>query len=150
MKTNDYILSENYLAGEGKMSLPEKEFSTTGFFLLADTVPAGVHIEVMLYEWVTFNLPGGKYTPDFMVRLSNGVEIFVEVKQESFSKKGKVFRGQSYRDSRSKLRAAASLNPWWRFYMAIYSHGGWRLEYIEPDPFIYPRSMKTEADNGSL
>ena len=145
---NNYPVTESYLSGGGRMSTPERLFQNEGFLLLTELLPDGVFIEAMVYEWLTFNLPGGKYTPDFGLICTDNSWIFVEVKQETVSKRsGRVFRGQSYRDSRSKLRAAASLNPWCKFYMAAYSRGGWRLEYIEPTEFIYPSSMKVEEEN---
>lgn len=112
-----------------KMSAPEKAFNREGYLLLADIVAS---IDVVLYEWMSFNIPGGKYTPDFFVRFSDGSIAFVEVKQESISKSGKKYYGASYRDSRSKLRATAELNPWFKFYMAAYSRNGWKIEQIIP------------------
>jgi hypothetical protein len=117
-----------------KMSTPERTFYNEGYILLKDTVAASVNIEVLLYEWMTFNVPGGKYTPDFFVIFSDGTMAFIEVKQEATSKSGKKYYAgrSSYRDSRSKLRATAELNPWFKFYMAVYSRDGWRLEDIIP------------------
>lgn len=143
------MLDEKYLDGKGRMSSPERHFMNEGYLLIAELLPEGVYIDTMLYEWVTFNLPGGRYTPDFLIRLSNNKEIYIEVKAESVSKRGRVYRGQSYRDSRSKLRAAASLNTWHDFYMAVFCRGGWKLEYITPEEFIYPNSMKRETKDAS-
>jgi len=147
---NNYYAS--FFDRGGKMSLPERLFRDEGYLLVRETLPPDVYIECMMYEWESFNLPGGRYTPDFFIRLSNKDQIYVEVKQESFSKSGRVFRGKSYSDSRAKLRACASLNPWHTFYMAIYSRGGWRLELIEPEQFFYPESTSDDRkgnDNGS-
>jgi hypothetical protein len=121
-------------ASNSKMSRPEILFNNEGYLLLKDTVAAQINIEVLLYEWMSFNLPGGKYTPDFFVMFSDGTIAFVEVKQVSMSRSGKkYYAGQSYRDSRSKLRAAAELNPWFRFYMASYNNRtGWNIETIIP------------------
>jgi hypothetical protein len=82
---------------------------------------------------MSFNLPGGRYTPDFFILFSDGTIAFVEVKQEAVSRSGKrYYAGKSYRDSRSKLRAAAVLNPWFSFYQATYNtQTGWRLEKID-------------------
>lgn len=142
-----FDITYDYIDVNAKMSRPERLFQDEGYLLIAEMLPENIHIELMMYEWVTFNLPGGRYTPDFLIRCSDKSEIYVEVKQESISKRGRAFRGQSYRDSRSKLRAAASMNPWHKFYMAVYSRGGWKIEYIEPDPFIYPTSIKVKEND---
>lgn len=131
----DYLFRE-----ESKMSLPEREWQNTGYLLLRDEVPNGVYVIAMGYEWMTFNLPGGHYTPDFFVLFSNGWVFFIEIKEvsTSYDQDGKVkskFKGKSYRDSRAKLRAAADLNPWFAFYMALYDrrNGTWTLEKIDKD-----------------
>jgi len=146
---NKFAITYDYINSNTKMSRPERLFQDEGYLLVVEKLPENVHVESMMYEWVTFNLPGGRYTPDFLMRCSDRSEIYIEVKQENISKRGRAYRGQSYRDSRSKLRAAASLNPWHTFYMAIYSRGGWKIEYIEPDPFIYPTSIKVNG-NGTI
>ena len=134
---------DNYTS---RMSLPERMFEHEGFLLLREEYGEGVNLDALMYEWVTFNLPGEKYTPDFMAIFSNGKTCFIEVKQEAITKKGKrYFAGKSYRDSRSKLRAAASLNPWWDFYMAVYNNGGWRLEKIAQEAWVYPSVLNKEA-----
>lgn len=115
------------------MSRPEKEFNDTGHFLLNDYVSAPIN--ALMYEWISFNIPGGKYTPDFFVLFGDGTVAFVEVKQEAITKRGKrYYAGSSYRDSRSKLRATAELNPWFKFFMAVYNSrdGSWRIEPIVP------------------
>jgi hypothetical protein len=137
MTSNDSIVAKAYFEASksySKMSAPERYFSNEGYLILADTVAPNVRIEVLLYEWITFNVPGGKYTPDFFVLFSDGTVAFVEVKQEAISRAGnKYYAGKSYRDSRSKLRASAELNPWFKFYMAVYnSRDGWRFEDIIP------------------
>lgn len=77
------------------------------------------------YEWMSFKLPAAKYTPDFSYRLADGRMIHVEVKPSKFS--------DNYRDSRSRLRAAATLNPFFIFAEARVEKGRWILEIIEPD-----------------
>lgn len=82
------------------------------------------------YEWFTFKVPGGAYTPDFNYLLENGHWVHVEVKP------GK-FKQPSYRDARARLRVAASLNPWFHFIEADEDRQnplGWKLETIQPDP----------------
>lgn len=130
MDTN--TLAKAFSGTFSKMSTPERIFNSEGYFILSDELKSG--IEVMLYEWVSFNIPGGRYTPDFFVLFKDGSVVFVEVKQESIGKSGKrYYAGGSYRDSRSKLRAAAELNPWFKFYMAVYNRrDGWRLDPIVP------------------
>ena len=86
----------------------------------------GSHTVFSGYEWLGFSIPGGRYTPDFFHILEDGRFVIVEVK-------GSKKQG-SYRDSRARLRVAASLNPWAIFVMALKSPtgGGWELEIIKP------------------
>lgn len=77
------------------------------------------------YEWLSFKLPGGSYTPDWAYFMSDGSWVFVEIKASKFQK--------GYRDARSKLRAAATLNPWFVFYEAMRDRGFFALEKIERD-----------------
>lgn len=82
---------------------------------------------VMLYEWVSFKLPGGSYTPDFNYLLADGCWVHVEVKGSRMQ--------SNYRDARSKLRAASTLNPWYTFVEVRPEKGGmWTLEVVKPDP----------------
>jgi hypothetical protein len=77
----------------------------------------------IFYEPVTFNIPGGKYTPDFMHIQADRQIVFVEVKG---SKKQK-----NYRDARSKLRAAAAIHPYFTFVEALVSGDGFECEIIK-------------------
>lgn len=117
-----------------RMSRPEKEFNDTGHFLLNDYVAAS--LSALIYEPITFNIPGGKYTPDFFALFDDGTVAFIEVKQEAVAKSGRRYYAgrSSYRDSRSKLRASAETNPWFKFFMAVYNgrDGSWRIEPIVP------------------
>lgn len=79
----------------------ESQFATIARRVLKDEL--GGDVALLAYEPVTFNLPGGRYTPDFQAIMSDGSIVFIEVKG------GKRQRG--YRDARSKLRAAAALWP---------------------------------------
>lgn len=81
----------------------ERAFAQFGIPLIEDKFDAGV--ELMLYEPVTFNLPGNKYTPDFQVILEDGCILFVEIKGNR--------RQRNYRDARSKLRAAQAVHPYY-------------------------------------
>jgi hypothetical protein len=71
---------------------------------------------VVLYEPLTFRLPGGSYTPDFMALTEHGRAAFVEVKGSRHQR--------NYRDARSKLRAAAELHPWFEWFEALPAGGG--------------------------
>ena len=77
------------------------------------------------YEWVSFHLPGGSYTPDFMYVLQTGRIVFLEIKGSK--------RQANYRDARSKLRGAATLNPWFMFCECRIDKNSWVLERIKPD-----------------
>lgn len=138
----------------GHMSGPERDWVQSGHLLLVEEYGEDWYIEAILYEPITFRLPGATYTPDFLVCLLHGTlagvrkSVFVETKEEYAYTKRTVkddgtlqartvrHRQQSYRDSRSKLRAAASVNPWYDFWMATRdakTHA-WNLEKIEqPD-----------------
>jgi hypothetical protein len=82
------------------------------------------------YEWQTFKLPGGRYTPDWSYLLDDNTWVHVELKASKLQ--------PGYADARSKLRATASLNPWYKFYefraKTIKDGGGFELELIKPDP----------------
>lgn len=81
------------------------------------------------YHWFTFILPGSKYTADWYYLMEGGAWVIVEVKASKMQ--------DNYRDARSKLRQAATFNPWFDFYEAMPDRkegiGGWHFEYIEPD-----------------
>lgn len=81
------------------------------------------------YEWVTFSLPGGSYTPDWSFLMDDNTWVRVEVKASRMQ--------PGYKDARSRLRATASLNPWDAFYEFRMNTkaegGGWALEKIRPD-----------------
>lgn len=85
-------------------------------------------IEMEKVKYITFNLPGGSYTPDFTYLMDDGAYINVEVK-------GSVFQ-PNYRDARSKIRMASTLNPEQVFaevMPAKEAPNGWSFEVIEPD-----------------
>lgn len=113
---------------QSKMSLAERRWKAGGYeHLLESQWVDGAKMTMMLYEWYSFRLPGGLYTPDFNLFLDDGRLMHIEIKESAFAR--------NFRDSRSKLRAAASLNPWFDFFMARLDRkaGIWRIEYIEPD-----------------
>ena len=88
----------------------------------------GQHTAVMLYEPMSFRLLGETYKPDFMHLLEDGRVVFVEVKGVFIGAKGKKIYMKSYRDARSKLRAAAELHPWFTWIEARQENGGWIVE----------------------
>lgn len=99
------------------------------------------------YHPMTFLLPGGGYTPDFLHILTDGRLVFVETK--ALILKTKFTEGQDgtvtakqvhnsraqkgYRDTRTKLRAAAELHPWalWAEVRVGKRGGEWELEFIQ-------------------
>lgn len=83
----------------------------------------GLETKVLLYEPITFNLPGGKYTPDFLHLMEGGSHIFVETK--GTRKMG------SYRSSRIQWRGAAKIHPWYTWIMAVGKLESWELEEAE-------------------
>jgi hypothetical protein len=89
------------------------------------------------YEWYTFKLPGGSYTPDYNYLMENGLWVMVEIKHGKHQ--------PNYRDARSKLRAAAALNPWFVFYECRCEGGNWVLERIYPDKG-YVKQLLGEAN----
>lgn len=80
------------------------------------------------YNWFSFKLPGGFYTPDYCYFLESGQWVIVEIKGSK--------RQANYRDARSKLRAAATLNPWHIFVEAMPKDGVFQLEIIKPDDYL--------------
>lgn len=77
------------------------------------------------YEWVTFRVPGGMYTPDFIYIFENNEIAFVEIKGSK--------KQRGYVSTRQKLRATASLNPWFYFFEAVGSGSNWNVELVEPE-----------------
>lgn len=82
-------------------------------------------VAITHYEPVSFNIPGGRYTPDFMHILHTGEIVFVEIKGSR--------RQKNYRDARSKLRAAAEVYPYFHWVEAIMPSKAvphWSLEVV--------------------
>ena len=82
-------------------SAGERLFAQFGPAVLAAEL--GSPVVLMYYEAVTFNLPGNRYTPDFMAILEDGRLVFVEVKSSRYQR--------NIRDALSKLRAARAMHP---------------------------------------
>lgn len=123
------LLDELIARGDVATLLPryksgaEKDFSRIGLALMGSYCEC--EVAVMTYEPETFNVPGGRYTPDFRCILADGRIIFVEIKGSKLEK--------GYRDARAKLRAAAALNPWYTWYEVICCQGAWNVERIKSE-----------------
>lgn len=88
------------------------------------------------YEWFSYKIPGGSYTADFSYLLENGHWVVVEIK-------GSRAQG-SYRDSHTRLKAAASLNPWHTFYEVVWERRtGWDVKHIPPDAEFVEAFLQT-------
>jgi hypothetical protein len=75
---------------------------------------------------ISWNLPGGRYSPDFLYIFEDGMRLHVEVKGSAFQ--------YGYKDARAKLRIAATLYWFDRFMMVMPQAGAtWSLEEICPD-----------------
>lgn len=108
-------------------SKAEEDWSVFGPMFLYDEFDE--RVQIMHYEPVTFNIPGGQYKPDFLAILQSGRVVIIEVKASK--------KQRNYRDARSKLRAAASLFPFFTFVEAIgvfdkrdKSYVTWELEVV--------------------
>lgn len=101
-------------------SQSERDWATYGAMILAAEL--GARSNQQLYEPMTFNLPGNKFTPDWLHILEDGRVVIVEVKRNKHL--------QSYRDSRAKLRLSAATHPWFTWIMAFGEGMDWTLEEI--------------------
>lgn len=101
----------------------EVQWRAIGESLLADKI--GSPVVWVGYEWVTFRVPGGTYTPDFMYIFENGSVAFVEIKGSK--------KQRGYTTTRQKLRATATLNPWFYFFEVVGRGMNWQIESIEPE-----------------
>ncbi len=86
----------------------EQWWANYGALLLAAEL--GAPVVLTQYHPLTFHLPGGSYTPDFMHIMADGRLVVIEVKGSR--------KQPNYRDARSKLRAAQALYPWATWYEA--------------------------------
>jgi hypothetical protein len=114
-------------------SKAEEWWAQYGPLLMADELKQPV--ELTQYHALTFHLPGGSYTPDFLHILADGTQVQVEVKALIVGRDGKpnnhVQKG--YRDARSKLRAAADVFRWLTWYeVRVGARGAFELERIDP------------------
>lgn len=116
-----------------EMSRAERAFQAEGkdAWMTATAVAEDEQIARMMYEPVSFRLPGGSYTPDFQIVTTLDRLAYIEVKMSVFAK--------GYRDSKSKLRAAACLHPEIEFYEARWEMDkktkkrAWKIMPIPPD-----------------
>lgn len=116
-------------------SRTEERWAQVGKFLIAEKFNCAVIFEG--YEWMTFHVPGGSYTPDYVYILENGSVVFVEIKGSG--------RQKNYRDARSKLRSAAAVNPWFIFCEAR-ADRAYALEIITKDDFAVNLGISAFAD----
>lgn len=74
------------------------------------------------YEPITFKLPGGRYTPDFLLRDMQGRDgvSFVEVKGWT----------KSYRADRRAFREAARIHRSWARWCWLTWDAGWQEEWL--------------------
>lgn len=113
----EYALAE--LDKHEKMSLPEKTFEQTGIYHLAAHINRS--FVYMHYEPMSFIIPSGKYTPDFLVIDTLGVQHFVETKEDVRDRRGKKVMVAGYRDSRVRWTEAAEIFTMYRWYWATYN-----------------------------
>jgi hypothetical protein len=108
----------------------EAEWAAVGPAVIAETT--GQPVAFTLYEPLTFHLPGGSYTPDFLHILQDGEQCFVEVKALIIGKNGENnSRSQrGYRDARAKLRAAADVYPFYTWFEVRIARHTYDLERI--------------------
>lgn len=102
-------------------SSQEGAFAQVAHALLADEF--GLAVERLDYEPVTWNLPGNRYTPDFVAILEDGRIVHIEVKGSR--------KQRGYRDARSKLREAAAMHPEYTWVEAIVTLRRGQLANIE-------------------
>jgi len=110
------------------VSREEKEwFEGVGLRVISEKFPELGAPMFCGYEWVSFRLPGGSYTPDYSYRFRNGKWIHFEIKGSPFQ--------PNLRDARSKIHIAATVNPWDIFAWAMRKGKvPWEVHVIKPDP----------------
>lgn len=119
-------------------SQTEIEWRRIGDLLISEKM--GSNPVFVGYEWISFRLPGGSYTPDIAYLFESGKWAFVEIKGSRTQK--------NYRDARSKLRAVACLNPWFEFYEARNEKRSWQVERIPADTTLVDSLIKFGEDKG--
>jgi hypothetical protein len=122
-----YLPMSKALAGMAKyllkgVSKEEIQWRQAGTPLLEEMCEEKV--VMVQHPSLTYPIPGGHYTADFLYFMASGLRINVEVKGSKFQK--------GYKDARARMRAAASLHPYDRFIMAMPFMGDWELDLEEP------------------
>lgn len=115
-------------------SRAERLWETNGKELIQD-----LYSEKIIFtgrEWLSFSLPGSSYTADYYYLLDNGKWVIVEIKASKCQ--------AGYRDARTKLRCAASLNPWFDFYEAMLKGAGFEIEKIQPEASLINHLIELE------
>lgn len=88
---------------------------------IIEAVPClrGYMMESVIYEGLAFNLPGGvRYTPDFIIRMSNDhsiIQVVVEIKGSK--------RQRHYRETHARVRNVSALYPQFAFLEVFMSRG---------------------------
>lgn len=110
------------------VSREEKEWiEGVGLRVIEEKFPAYGPPMFCGYEWISFKVPGGTYTPDYSYRFRNGKWIHFEIKGSPFQ--------PNLRDARSKIRIAATVNPWDTFAWAMRKGAvPWEVQIVKPDP----------------
>jgi hypothetical protein len=144
----DYMIGNSHPANDETMKALAKAFLTARSSVEQKWAYSGkLHVSLFFesqvvfggYEWFSFKLPGGEYTPDWCYLLKDGRWVMVELKGSQFQ--------PNYRDARSKLRAAATLNPWFTFVEARPARGAtWEIEIIKADELYMSVLVDIEAD----
>lgn len=126
-------------------SAEERWWDTHGALIIGNEFDSAV--VATYYEKVSFKVPGGSYTPDFMHVLADGRMVYVEVKalilktkiidrRDGTSEVKQVHNSRAqhgYREARSKLRAAAECYPFYIWVEArVGKRGEHELEIINP------------------
>lgn len=105
-------------------SLEEQRWKIMGSPLLEEYF-GGIKIVLCKPKAISYQLPGGRYTTDFLYFFENGMRLSVDVKGSKFQK--------GYKDSVAKIRAASTIHWYDKFMMVMWEKGKWSLEEILPD-----------------
>lgn len=102
---------------------------------------------LIIYEPLSLKVPGGRYTPDFLVLYNSGYFVLVEVKESPYQ--------PSFRDCAAKLRASAELYPFFTFALAMENKKLHLFEHHfiipgEPLPYLKHKAKKKgKQDEGN-
>ena len=118
-------------------SQEEKRWQSQGIPLLEDFY----HQKIVLWQpkAVSWQIPGGRYSPDFFYIFEDGMRLHVEVKGNEHQ--------AGYRDAMARMRVAATLRWYDRFLMAVKeTTTTWKLKEVLPDK-DYQSDLFTIAAN---